>query len=82
MKCKNTLERLQDEMGEAAPPRIPIPKLFCTEYYVNLVEALRQVDISDLHTLLPDVEVVPYKLAQRIGWTPDNAFWSSIIFLL
>ena len=74
MKYKNALKRLQGEMGEAAPPRIPIPKLSRIEHYINLVEAWRQVDVSDLHTLLPDVKVVPYELAERTGWTPENAF--------
>ena len=59
MKYKNALKCLQGEMGEAAPPRIPIPKLSRIEHYINLVEAWRQVDVSDLHTLLPDVKVVP-----------------------
>ena len=54
--------------------RIPIPKLTHIEHYINLVEAWRQVDISDLHTLLPNVKVVPFELAQPVGWTPENAF--------
>ena len=73
-KYQRALHRLQGAMGTSAPARIPIPKLTRIEHYQNLVKAWEKVDVGDLHSLLPDVKVMPYELAVTKGWTPENAF--------